>query len=53
VRREYEHNAQVKRAAMVQLLRGHGVDYVELSTGTGYESALRRFLETRATRRHR
>jgi uncharacterized protein (DUF58 family) len=53
VRREYEHNAQVKRAGMVQLLRGHGVDYVELSTGTGYESALRRFLETRATRRHR
>ncbi len=53
VRREYEHNAQVRRAAMLRLLRSHGVDWVELSTGTSYESALRRFLETRATRRHR
>ncbi len=52
-RREYEHNAQVRRAAMLRLLRNHGVDFVELSTGTNYESALRRFLEMRGTRRHR
>ncbi len=51
VRREYEHNAQVRRAAVLKLLRNHNVDWVELSTGTNYESALRRFLETRATRR--
>jgi uncharacterized protein (DUF58 family) len=53
VRREYEHNAQVKRAALVHLLRGNGADWVELSTGSAYDSALRRFLEMRATRRHR
>jgi uncharacterized protein (DUF58 family) len=53
VRREYEHNAQVKRAALARLLRSHGVDWVELSTRGGYESALRRFLEMRALRRHR
>jgi uncharacterized protein (DUF58 family) len=53
VRREYEHNAQVRRAAILRLLRSHGVDCVELSTGSSYESALRRFLEIRATRRHR
>lgn len=53
VRREYEHNAKAKRAAMTRLLRGNGVDWVELSTEGAYDSALRRFLEMRAVRRHR
>ncbi|MGA2260136.1 MAG: DUF58 domain-containing protein, partial [Acidobacteriota bacterium] len=48
VRGEYEHRAQEKRASLTRLLRNNGVDWVELSTGVSYESALRRFLVGRA-----
>jgi uncharacterized protein (DUF58 family) len=53
VRKLYELKGQERRAGIIRLLRGTGVDWVELSTGTGYESALRRFLQARATRRIR
>jgi uncharacterized protein (DUF58 family) len=53
VRRDYERISRERRAASVRLLRSSGVDWVELSTGVSYESALRRFLENRAVRSHR
>jgi uncharacterized protein (DUF58 family) len=53
VRTEYEQRAQERRTALTRLLRAGGVDWVEFSTGAGYESALRRFLEVRATKRPR
>jgi uncharacterized protein (DUF58 family) len=53
VRDQYERAGRERRAAVASLLRGNRVDWVELSTGTGYETALRRFLNERATRRGR
>ncbi len=53
VRREYEANAENARAAAARLLRGAGVDWLEVSTGTKYEFVLRRFLENRSRRRAR
>ena len=51
VRREYEKNAGWKMEGIRRMLRNSGVDWVEVSTGTSYESSLRRFLQERATRR--
>ncbi|MBZ5496771.1 MAG: DUF58 domain-containing protein [Acidobacteriia bacterium] len=53
VRREYERSAGERRAALLHLLRGNGAEWVELSTGAGYESSLRRFLLARASRHPR
>lgn len=53
VRREYEATAENTRAAAARLLRGAGVDWIEISTDTQYESVLRRFLQHRSRRRGR
>jgi len=53
VRREYERRGEERRAALVGLLRNHGTDWVELSTGSPYGTDLRRFLHGRAQRNAR
>ncbi len=51
LRRGYERNALKRREAMMEVLRGFGADWVEISTAVEYESALRRFFEARTIRR--
>jgi uncharacterized protein (DUF58 family) len=51
VRLEYEQKALQQRAALERVLRGSGVDWVDLSTGAHYETSLRRFMLARAARR--
>ncbi len=53
VRSEYERNGRERRAAVAHLLHSYRIDWVELSTGTHYESVLRRFLTARAIRKRR
>jgi uncharacterized protein (DUF58 family) len=50
VRREYARRAQEQRSSTARLLRSSGIDWVELSTQANYDSSLRRFLLSRATR---
>ena len=52
-REAFERTAKERRTRFTDLLRSQGVDWVEVGTGTSYESALRRFLGERAARRPR
>ena len=52
-REDFAGTAKERRRRITDLLRGQGVDWVEVGTGINYESALRRFLGERASRRPR
>jgi uncharacterized protein (DUF58 family) len=51
VRDQYRRNGQRRREQVFRLLHTTGVDWVEFSTASEYESTLRRFLEMRSLRR--
>jgi uncharacterized protein (DUF58 family) len=48
---KFERVAFAKRASVLSLITGNGADCAEFSTGTDYETDLRRFLETRGAKR--
>jgi uncharacterized protein (DUF58 family) len=51
LRREFEERGEIKRAALLKVLRSSGATSVELQTDQDYEPALRHFLEKRIVRR--
>jgi len=50
LRSAYEDRARHTRKEVEQLFRSNGVEWLELSTGSAYEAALRRFLELRGAK---
>jgi len=51
VREEYRANGQARRNELKTLLLNNGVDWAEFSTGSEYETSLRRFLERRSLKK--